>query len=576
MYIKTGIIILIVLAMFVIPSIAATPSVNYATHCTGCHGANQQGGIGPAITPAGLSNLSITTATQLNAILSPGGVMSSYTTSMSSSDILALSDWLLNPTPTQVLSTITVSPSTATLAGGATQTFTATAVDQNGNPMEGINITLMSDNITVGTVSPENVMTIAGGNATTTFTANVAGTAMVNASNGSVTGSADVTVSEVVVPVLTTITVSPSTATLAGGATQTFTATAVDQNGNPMEGINITLMSNNITVGTVSPENVMTIAGGNATTTFTANVAGTAMVNASNGSVTGSADVTVTTVLPAAGSISGMKFNDLNNNSIKDTGEPGLAGWTIVLTIPGGSTATMATDANGSYTFSNLAQGNYTVAEVQEVGWKQTHPEAPGIYDVTLAAGENMTGIDFGNNLPVTPPVNVTIAVRMIEKGSLRQGESTNITVDINSNMNKALALQELIPAGWNITRISDDADAFKSSTSEWIWLNVSTGINKTVIYRLTAPDNVSIGTYHINGTISSGSGVIAVVQGDNTITLDIIAFYRRLGSDTNRVETTDVLRAAEDWRNNIAPAGFERAITTQELLALVDEWMKN
>ena len=32
-----------------------------------------------------------------------------------------------------------------------------------------------------------------------------------------------------------------------------------------------------------------------------------------------------------AGEISGLKFNDLNGNGTKDTGEPGLAGWTIVL-----------------------------------------------------------------------------------------------------------------------------------------------------------------------------------------------------------------------------------------------------
>ncbi|NJD01237.1 MAG: hypothetical protein FIA99_01250 [Ruminiclostridium sp.] len=168
------------------------------------------------------------------------------------------------------------------------------------------------------------------------------------------------------------------------------------------------------------------------------------------------------------------------------------------------------------------------------------------------------------------------MAVRMIEKESLRQGESTYVTVDICSNMSQALSLQEIIPAGWNLTRISDGADAFKSSTSEWIWLNASSGINKTVIYRLTAPGNASMGTYHIKGTISSTSGVIAVVQGDNTITLDIGTFYRRLGSDTDKVETTDVLTAAEDWRTNKAPAGFENSITTQELLALIDEWIRS
>ena len=281
----------------------------------------------------------------------------------------------------------------------------------------------------------------------------------------------------------------------------------------------------------------------------------------------------VNPISSGTGSISGMKFNDLNNNSIKDTGETGLAGWTIVLT--GGGTATMTTNANGSYTFSNLAQGNYTVAEVLKPDWKQTLP-ANGTYNITIAGEENLTGMDFGNNLPVTPPVNVTKAVRIIEKESLIPGGSTNITVDISSNISQALSLHEITPAGWNLIRISDDADAFKNSTSESIWFNVSPGINKTVIYRLTAPDNTSIGTYHINGTISSASGVIAVVQGDNTITLDIKAFYRRLGNDTNKVETMDVLTAAEDWRNNKAPAGFEHAITTQEFLSLIDEWMRN
>jgi hypothetical protein len=172
-----------------------------------------------------------------------------------------------------------------------------------------------------------------------------------------------------------------------------------------------------------------------------------------------------------------------------------------------------------------------------------------------------------------TPPTNVTVAIRTIEKDSLRFGESTNITVEISSNISP-LSLHEIIPAGWNLRRVTDEADAFKSSTNEWIWYNVNPGIQKTVIYRLTAPVNASIGTYHINGTISSSSGVIAVVQGDNTFTLEIIEFYRRLGSDSDKVETTDVLTAVRDWNNNTAPAGFERAITTQELLALIDEWL--
>ena len=184
-----------------------------------------------------------------------------------------------------VLETITVSPSNVTLSIGNTSVFTATALNENGDPMEGINITWASSDNAVGTVSPENITTGADGNATTTFTAIANGTATVTASSGSISGSANVTVSEeVVVPqVLTTITVSPSNVTLSIGNTSVFTAAALDQNGMPMEGINITLASSNMTVGTVSPESAMTDANGTATTTFTAIANGTAMVTASNG-----------------------------------------------------------------------------------------------------------------------------------------------------------------------------------------------------------------------------------------------------------------------------------------------------
>lgn len=125
------------------------------------------------------------------------------------------------------------------------------------------------------------------------------------------------------------------------------------------------------------------------------------------------------------------------------------------------------------------------------------------------AANGTISGSANVNVTTVMPPTNITVAIR---------------TIEIGSNISRALSLHEIIPAGWDLIRISDDADGFKSSTSEWIWFNVSPGINRTVIYRLTAPDNASIGTYHFNGTISNSSGVIAVVQGDNTIAFDIIA----------------------------------------------------
>ncbi len=273
------------------------------------------------------------------------------------------------------------------------------------------------------------------------------------------------------------------------------------------------------------------------------------------------------------GSISGIKFNDSNGNAAKDPEESGLANWTIVLKDSTGSKVdAVMTDKNGNYIFSGLNTGNYTVEEVLQANWTQTFPEAPGIYNVTIATMENVTGIDFGNNLRSPMPSGVN-AIREIEKESLLKGESTNITVRINSDIIQALALKESLPAGWNLKRISDDADGFKSSTNEWAWSNVSPGITKTVIYSITAPIDGSIGTYYINGTISNSTGLIAIVDGDNMINLDIFAYYRRLGSDPNLLETTDLLKAMDDWRNQVSPIGFTIPINSHELYDLINEW---
>ncbi|CAD5959145.1 SdrD B-like domain-containing protein [Planktothrix agardhii] len=100
------------------------------------------------------------------------------------------------------------------------------------------------------------------------------------------------------------------------------------------------------------------------------------------------------------GSISGIKFDDLNSNATFDTGEVGLAGWTIFIDANGNGTLeatepTAVTNATGAYAFANIPPGNYSLREVQQPGWTQTTPN-PG--PVNLTGGANITGINFGNN----------------------------------------------------------------------------------------------------------------------------------------------------------------------------------
>ncbi len=100
------------------------------------------------------------------------------------------------------------------------------------------------------------------------------------------------------------------------------------------------------------------------------------------------------------GTLSGTKWYDVDGNGEFDNDEVGLEGWTIFLDdnnngeLDESETSTV-TDAEGNYSFE-LSEGTYTVAEVLQPGWVQTTPE-DGSYTVSLAAGDDLSGFDFGN-----------------------------------------------------------------------------------------------------------------------------------------------------------------------------------
>jgi uncharacterized surface anchored protein len=99
------------------------------------------------------------------------------------------------------------------------------------------------------------------------------------------------------------------------------------------------------------------------------------------------------------GSIAGTKFNDTNGNGARDAGEPPLAGVTIQLRNAAGQVTTSTTTAAGDFSFPGLAAGTYTLSEVVPPGYRQTAPPSPGTISVTLAAGQNVTGLLFGNQV---------------------------------------------------------------------------------------------------------------------------------------------------------------------------------
>jgi hypothetical protein len=107
-------------------------------------------------------------------------------------------------------------------------------------------------------------------------------------------------------------------------------------------------------------------------------------------------------------SLAGRKFEDRDASASHDAGEAHLNGWTIELyavgedgpvLVPVGADVTHTLDGDGWYTFAGLAPGAYVVCEVGQEGWFRwlPDPEGDGCYAVEVEAGDELTGLDFGN-----------------------------------------------------------------------------------------------------------------------------------------------------------------------------------
>ncbi|HTL30328.1 MAG TPA: SdrD B-like domain-containing protein [Tepidisphaeraceae bacterium] len=103
------------------------------------------------------------------------------------------------------------------------------------------------------------------------------------------------------------------------------------------------------------------------------------------------------------GKISGMIFNDLDGDGVKDSNEIGVgSGWKVYIDLDNDSILDLnevftTTDGNGNWMLSGLAAGTYKVRQVLQSGWKQTTPSNNYGLNVTLATNQSVSGKLFGS-----------------------------------------------------------------------------------------------------------------------------------------------------------------------------------
>ena len=99
-------------------------------------------------------------------------------------------------------------------------------------------------------------------------------------------------------------------------------------------------------------------------------------------------------------SINGTVFNDQNGTGLRTKDDPGLQGWTIILSRNDNEILQTTTNDEGRYSFKNLTPGTYIVAENMIAGWNQTYPggvNGEGNYTVNLI-DKDADNYDFGNH----------------------------------------------------------------------------------------------------------------------------------------------------------------------------------
>src|SRR5438309_1769089 len=213
---------------------------------------------------------------------------------------------------------------TASLTVGQTVQLTATPKDANGNALTGRTITWSSSDNTIATVNGSGVVTGAGSGGPVTITATSEGQ------------SGTATVNVTLAPVAS-VTVAPSSASIAITGTAQLTATPKDASGNPLTGRAISWSSSDNTIATVNGSGLVTgVAAGSVTITATSEgKSGTATITVAGAPV---ASVTVT---PASASVQAGQTQQLSA-TLKDANGNILTGRTVTWSSSNTAVATVS------------------------------------------------------------------------------------------------------------------------------------------------------------------------------------------------------------------------------------------
>ena len=133
--------------------------------------------------------------------------------------------------------------------------------------------------------------------------------------------------------------------------------------------------------------------------------------------------------------VTGLVWNDQDENGVFDVGEPRIPGVTVVLLDTNGDlVAATTTDGSGIYTFYDVVAGNYTVHVTDDDGVLKGYTLTSGLDAIaTTVAATTVSGINFGYaRKETTGSIGSTVWLDANADGAFQPNESGLAGVSLN------------------------------------------------------------------------------------------------------------------------------------------------
>ncbi len=214
---------------------------------------------------------------------------------------------------------------------------------------------------------------------------------------------------------------------------------------------------------------------------------------------------------------------DFNANGVQDGGEVGINGVTVELLNSGGTVvASQVTSGDGTYNFTNLSAGNYTVRVVSSTLPAGLAPSydldgigTPHTAAASLTAAQNRTDVDFGYR--GTASLGDRVWLDFNANGVQDGGEVgiNGVTVTLLNSANVALATQ------------------VTTGNGNYTFANLPAGTYKVRVESATVPAGL-VPSYDLDGVGTAHIATAALTGGQNRTDVDF--GYRGQGTIGDRV----------------------------------------